>query len=251
MSRAVEQQQAEYIGLLRSMFDFLLTSGMDVKSIRRIVDCAFAETGAQIPRRKRQRDLGLAIAGRVLDTWHRDRRYTDKNAEPKAIPLFGRAPSVEALVRSENLRSEGPQFARRLKSLGFLIRSGRNRYKPAARIAVVAGLNPLIQEYAARSSATLLGTIRHNVSKPARARKLIERFAEVPDLPLDCEAAFRKFSHEQGWAMLKTVNDWLESRRTRKKSSGGKRTVRAGMHLYAYVDPMQSPLTSVRGGLAN
>ena len=219
------------------MFDFLLTSGMDLKSIRTIVERAFAESGARKTRTRRFRDFGLATAGRVLDTWHRSRRYTDKNAEPKAIPLLGRAPSVEALIRLENLRTDSAKFAHRLKSLGFLVRSGRNCYKPAARIAVVAGLNPLIQEYVARSSSTLLGTIRQNVSKPARSRKLIERFAEVPDLPSGCEAAFRRFSHEQGWAMLKTINDWLESRRTRKNLGGGRRRVRAGMHLYAYVDP--------------
>ncbi|MEJ1966167.1 MAG: DUF6502 family protein [Gammaproteobacteria bacterium] len=247
MSREAKHQQTEYIALLSSMFDFLLTSGMDVKSIRAIVDRAFAETGEQNIR-PRKRDFGLATAGRVLDTWHRSRKYTDNNAEPKAIPLLGKAPSVEALVRSESLRSESAQFARRLKSLGFLVRSGRNRYKPAARIAVVAGLNPLIREYVARSSATLLGTIRQNVSKSARSRKLIERFAEVPDLPSGCEAAFRKFSHEQGWAMLRTMNDWLESRRVRRKSDGDGQTVRAGVHLYAYVDPVRrtTPRTAIR-----
>jgi hypothetical protein len=149
---------------------------------------------------------------------------------------LGRAPSVEALVRSENASVNSAEFARRLKSLGFLIPAKGGRYKPATRIAVVAGTNPLIQEYVARSSSTLLQTIRHNISRPRTSQKLIERFAEVPDLPAGCEAAFRRFSTEQGWAMLDRMNDWLESRRARRATRRAARTVRAGVHLYAYVD---------------
>ncbi|MEJ0037200.1 MAG: DUF6502 family protein [Gammaproteobacteria bacterium] len=221
---------------MKSMFDFLLTSGMEVKAIRQIVERAFTEAGERNQRALRRGDFGLATAGRVLDRWHRSRKYTTERAVPRAIPLLGRAPSVEALVRSENARLDSAEFARRLKSLGFLIRAEGSRYKPAARIAVVAGLSPLIQEYVARSSATLLQTIRHNVSRPPRSQKLIERFAEVPDLPAGCEAAFRRFSTEQGWAMLDRMNDWLELRRARRRTTRGARTVRAGVHLYAYVD---------------
>lgn len=234
MSRETERQQAEYVGLMSSMFDFLLTSGMDVKTIRKIIERAFSGEGNRHAHPRG--DFGLATAGRVLDRWHRSRKYTTESAIPKAIPLLGRAPSVEALVRSENARVDCAEFARRLKSLGFVVRVRGSRYRPAARIAVVAGLSPLIQEYVARSSSTLLQTIRHNVSSKRRSQKLIERFAEVPDLPARCEAAFRRFSTEQGWAMLDRVNDWLESRRARRATRRGGRTLRAGVHLYAYVN---------------
>ena len=234
--RETERQHSEYVRLMKSMFEFLLTSGMEVKAIRGIVERALKEEGERGPSALYRSDFGLATAGRVLDRWHRSRRYTTERAVPRAIPLLGRAPSVEALVRSENARVDSAEFARRLKSLGFLIRAEGSRYKPAARIAVVAGLNPLIQEYVARSSSTLLQTIRHNISLPSRSQKLIERFAEVPDLPAGCETAFRKFSTEQGWAMLDRMNDWLESRRARRMARRAGRTVRAGVHLYAYVD---------------
>ena len=234
--RETERQHSEYVRLMKSMFDFLLTSGMEVRAIRAIVERAFAEAGERSRRAPRHSDFGLATAGRVLDRWHRSRKYTTDRAAPRAIPLLGRGPSVQALVRSENARVDSVEFARRLKTLGFLIRAKGGRYKPAARIAVVAGLNPLIQEYVARSSSTLLQTIRHNISRPRRSQKLIERFAEVPDLPAGCEAAFRRFTTEQGWAMLDRVNDWLESRRARRTTRRVGRTLRAGVHLYAYVD---------------
>jgi hypothetical protein len=236
MSQAIDRQQSEYVRLMRSMFDFLLTSGMEVSTVRGIVERAFTEAGERNRRALRRGDFGLATAGRVLDRWHRSRKYTTETASPRAIPLLGRAPSVEALVRAENAGVDCAAFARRLNALGFLVRVEGRRYRPAARIAVVAGLSPLIQEYVARSSSTLLQTIRHNVSSRGGTQKLIERFAEVPDLPAGSAAAFRRFSTEQGWAMLDRMNDWLESRRVHRSSRRSGRTVRAGVHLYAYVE---------------
>jgi hypothetical protein len=217
------------------MFDFLLTCGVDTKTIRRIVERAFAEVGQR--RMLRRGDFGLATAGRVLDRWHRSRNYTTESAAPRAIPLLGRAPSVEALVRAENARVDCAEFARRLRSLGLVMRTEGGRYRPAARVAAVAELNPLMQEYVGRSLSTLLQTILHNISTSRRSQKLIDRFAEVPDLPARCEAAFRRFSTEQSAEMVGRMNDWLESRRARRGAARGGRTVRAGFHLYAYVDP--------------
>jgi hypothetical protein len=237
--RQKRRDDLEYIGLLKSIFDFLLISGSDVEAIRAIVDRAFAETLTKNKKSHQRGDFGIAIAGRVLDAWHRNRRYLNEDAEPRAIPLLGRAPSVEALVKAENSRCDTAAFARRLRSLGLLVRSGRGHYTPAMRVALVGGLNPLIQQYVARSSATLLRTICQNVSMPSRSSRLIERFAEVPDLPVRYAAEFRRFSRDQGWAMLNTLNDWLEARRSRRATNLGRRTVRAGLHLYAYVDPVR------------
>jgi hypothetical protein len=234
--KAMKQEHAEYIALLRSIFDFLLSSGADASTVRAISESAFAKAVERGKSPQLRRNSELANAARVLDAWHRNPRYIDENAKPRAIPLSGRAPSVEALVRSERLQDAPIKFVRRLKTLKLLVRVGRQRYRPTTRVAVIAGLNPLIQQYVARSSTALLKTIRHNVTKPS-SQKLIERFAEIPDLPVRLTAEFRAFSHEQGWAMLRTLNDWLEARRIKRISRGRRgNTVRAGMHIYAYVD---------------
>ncbi len=236
MSRETEeQQQSEYVRLMSSMFDFLLSSGVEVKGIRRIVERSFVEARQRNRRTLRRGDFGIATAGRVLDRWHRSRKYTTESAAPRPIPLLGRAPSVEALVRSESARVDCAKFARRLRALGLVIRAEGGRYRPAARVAAVAAFNPLMQEYVGRSLSTLLQTIQHNIATTRHSKKLIDRFAEVPDLPAGCEAAFRRFSTEQSVVMVERMNDWLESRRARRASLRG-RTVRAGFHLYAYVD---------------
>jgi len=220
---------------MSAMFDFLLTSGMSAETIRGIVERAFTQAGERNRGSQRRDDLALATAGRVLDRWHRSRTYTTEAAAPRAIRLLGRAPSVEALVRSENARVDCVEFARRLRALRLVIRAEAGRYRPAARVAAVAAFNPLMQEYVGRSLSTLLQTIQHNIATTRRSKKLIDRFAEVPDLPASCEAAFRRFSTEQSVVMVERMNDWLESRRARRGRRRG-RTVRAGFHLYSYVD---------------
>jgi len=234
--RTAQRTHSDYFELLASIFDFMLRSGIRNNDAQTIADRALKAASEHIVDLNVGQHYGLTTAALVLDAWHRNRRYLNSKAEPIAIPLLGKAPSVQALVRSEHPSCDSESLARQLKALGLVIRTGAGRFKPASRVALVAGLDPLIQEYVARSSSTLLKTIKHNVTRRKNSPRLIERFAEVPDLPVKKIAEFRKFTQTQGWALLKTLNDWLESRRARRTSTRRTRSVRAGVHLYAYVD---------------
>lgn len=231
---------AEYADLLTAIFEFMLMSGAAVASIQTIVQGALAEAEKAQSKTVANRDAELATAALVLDAWHRNRRYIDSNANPKAITLLGASPSVEALIRAERSQANAALVARHMRSLGLIVRVGRSLYKPADRIAVISGFNPLVQQHAARSSSNLLRTIKNNVTRPQPIRRLIERFAEVPDLPVSCKREFQQFTRAQGWAFLKTMNDWLELRRARRNPNRRVRTVRAGVHVYAYIDAATS-----------
>jgi hypothetical protein len=238
--RSTDAERADYAEVLASIFEFMLMSGSKKASILETVGRALenAEKVHNDPRSRHQE--GLVTAALVLDAWHRNRRYLDAEAKPKAIPLLGAAPSVEALVRAEQSSVDAAATARRLRSLSLVLRAGKNLYKPADRYAVISKLDPLVQQHVARSSSNLLRTIKNNVSRPQSSHRLIERFAEVPDLPLVCKKEFRQFTKAQGWAFLKTMNDWLESRRARRTPKKSIRTLRAGVHLYAYFGPTEN-----------
>jgi hypothetical protein len=143
---------------------------------------------------------------------------------------------VEALIRVQRRRADAAAIARHLKRLRLVVPCGRCLYRPTSDIAVISRHNPLIFQHAARAVSTLLETVTQNVNNSSRSAPLIERTAEVPDLPRKHVVAFQKFSQRQGWLLLRTINDWLESRRVRRSVGGRRRTlVRAGVHLYAYV----------------
>jgi Family of unknown function (DUF6502) len=233
-SQATEQLHAEYRELMASIFDFMLRSGLTKSDVLELVMCTLHSVTPSNSRGIRKSKIDLAAAALVLDAWYRNRRYLTESGDPKAVPLTGRGPSVEALIRSQRLLVDPHAFTTRLRTLGLLMRVGPNRYKPRSRFALVGALDPLIQRYVAQSSSTLLKTILYNVTTPKGSPRLIERFAEVPDLPARNVAEFRKFAQSQGGALLKTLNDWLESRRAHP-SRRQQRCVRAGVHLYAYV----------------
>lgn len=240
MTIAVSKRlQLDYSNVLAAIFELMLRGGIRAKDLLPTCVSALerAEKRAHSGRRHDESG-GLVIAALVLDAWHRDRRYLRPGGTPKAVPLFGPAPSVEALIRRQRAQQSASAIARRLRAVQLIVPCGRSLYKPASDSAVISARDPLVLQHAARTLSTLVQTVRQNVSGARTVAPLIERFAEVPDLPKRHVKAFQAFTHVQGRTFLRTINDWLESRRVtrsaRKKSNG---TVRAGIHTYAYVAP--------------
>ena len=238
---------SDYRRLLTSIFDFMRKSGFREEEVEEICGEALSHS-TRSDTEDEQRYATLAAVALTLDAWHRNRRYI-VGTQPRAIRLRGPSPSVEALIRSQDAAADVPALVHQLKSLGLIVRTSRNLYEPSDRMALVNALDPMIQQYIARSSSTLLATIRHNTSRIGSSSRLIERFAEVPDLPRTCVADFRRFARIQGWAFLRTLNDWLESRRPTKATTRVGSTVRAGVHLYAYVDSAPDRVTTTRGSV--
>jgi hypothetical protein len=232
--RPTARVASEYKLVLTGVFEFMLACGLARKDILAIATAALdkakvasSDVGKDIPG-------GLATAALVLDAWHRDRRYLTSSARPRAVPLLGPAPSVEALIRSQPGRHRAISLARRLKSQRLVVPCGTELYKPASSIALLSAFDPLAIQHVARSLSMLLETIRQNLAGLHTSQRLIERIAEVPDLPLQQVHAFRKFTQAQGWILLRTVNDWLEARRSKNRTQR-RQAVRAGIHVHTYV----------------
>jgi hypothetical protein len=225
---------SEYRRVLTNIFEFMLACGLVRKEIRAVASTALSR--AKIVSRDLEKDMhgGLATAALVLDAWHRDRRYLTSTGQPRAVKLLGPPPSVEALIRAQPGCPRPTALARRLSSQRLLLAVGRGRFKPASNVALLSAFDPLAIQHVARSLSMLLETIRQNLTGTHTSQRLIERIAEVPDLPLQHVQAFRKFTQAQGWILLRTVNDWLEARRLRD-SSKGEKSVRAGIHVHTYV----------------
>lgn len=227
----------DYSQALTALFAFMLNNGLQSAALLSVCKRALKKAESKARRGSMAPSGGLATASLVLHAWHRDRRYLNGRAAPRAIRLLGPPPSVEALIRVQRRRGDAAAIARHLKRLRLVVPYGRGLYRPTSDIAVISRHSPLIFQHAARAVSTLLETVTQNVSRnSSRSSPLIERTAEVPDLPKKHVAAFQEFSQRQGLLLLRTINDWLESRRVRRSVGGrGRPLVRAGVHLYAYV----------------
>jgi hypothetical protein len=228
-TRLSKRLELDYSNVLVAIFELMLSAGIDVKDLETACMTSLSRAEARARLGRRDETGGLVTAALVLDAWHRDRRYLNARAMPKAVPLLGPAPSVEAIVRSQRLRKDSAEIARRLKTLRLVVPSGRRRlYKPASDVAVISAQEPLVLQY----------TVGRNVSSKRSLEPLIERIAEVPDLPRKYVDAFQRFTQAQGKTFLRTINDWLESRCARRSPREGvSTTVRAGVHTYAYFAP--------------
>jgi hypothetical protein len=237
----------DYSNVLVAIFDLMLAGGIQGTDLLAICTRALKQAEAKVRSGQRAGSGGLVIAALVLDAWHRDRRYINARAVPRAVRLLGPAPSVEALIRRQRGQRNAADVARHLRTLRLVVPCGGNLYKPTSDVAVISAFDPLVLQYAARALSTLLETVGRNVNKPRNLEPLIERIAEVPDLPREHITAFQRFTQIQGRTLLRTVNDWLESRRARgSPRDGANGTVRAGFHAYAYIASQQGWLHPVR-----
>jgi len=237
MDRVWKQIELDYSDILVAIFELMLKGGLSSRDL--LAACVGALEHAEQKSRsnQRHRDNGLVAPALVLDAWHRDRRYLTARGAPKAVRLWGSAPSVEALVRRQKIKEQTGDVIQSLKAFRLLVPCGKRLYKPASDVAVVSARDPLILQHAARSLSTLLETVGQNVRETSNVPRLIERVAEVPDLPRKEVRAFRAFTQSQGRTFIRTVNDWLESRRVRTPKKRENDTVRAGIHTYAYIAP--------------
>jgi hypothetical protein len=230
-----KQTSREYERLLADVFGLLIHCGIRHRTISALTKRAFKSAIATARASSEFGGGELATFSLVLDAWHRNRRYLTSKGNPKAVPLFGRSPSVEALIRTEAPQFNPVELAKRIQSLRLVKPCPGNRYRPTGDAALVSIYDPTVLQYLARSLTSLLETVEENLRCAQDRPPLLQRSAEVPDLPADCIQSFRQFSRLQGAIFLRTINDWLETRRVRAAAAGRQKNVRAGVHVHAYV----------------
>lgn len=230
---------AEYKQVLGTIFEFMLASGLNSDEIAETASIAVQRAKRSSPEYSPSLPGGIASAALVLDAWHRDRLYLTRLGRPRAIRWNGPAPSLEALVRSQSEHRDVAKVLLGLRTHKLIVSCGHGRYKPASDVALLSNFDPLAIQHVGRTLSMLLRTVRQNLTTLPTTRRLIERNAEVPDLPVEHVDAFRRFAELQGWIFLRTVNDWLEIRRA-KRDRTNKATVPAGVHVHAYLENSDS-----------
>lgn len=238
---SLKQTRLEYERVLTAVFGLLIQCGVRERDVSALAARAIKLAITKAMALHQSGGGELETLGLVLDAWHRDRRYLTSRGKPRAVPLLGRAPSVEALIRSEGPRFDPIELAYRIQSLRLVTPCSGNRYRPISDAALVSIYGPsILLQYLARCLISLLETVEDNLRRAPASAPLLERSAEVPDLPAECVESFQKFSRLQGALFTRTINDWLETRRLRGRATNSHTNVRAGVHVHAYVAPARS-----------
>lgn len=241
----LKKTRRDYERVLTAVFGLLIQCGVREKVVSAIANRALKVAIRKAISLGQSSGGELATFSLVLDAWHRDRRYLTSRGKPRAVPLLGRPPSVEALVRSEGPMFDPIDLTCRIQALGLITPCPGSRYRPIGDTALVSIYGPTVLQHVSRCLMSLLETVEDNLTGAPTSAHLLERFAEVPDLPAECVDDFQRFSRLQGAMFARTINDWLETRRARNQTTANRENVgavRAGVHVHAYVARARSRL---------
>jgi hypothetical protein len=223
--------------ILYAVLLVMLRTGASVKDITAITAAVLAAAKSNL-RENRSADpaLSVVVAG-VLHRWHHDRNFLDFNAVPRPLAADSGRCSLVSLVRRENRKVNATSVVNAMRRLKLIRRHRDGRYRPTTRVATIQELDPVLAEHVCHSLGRLLLTVSNNTRHGTNGQRLIERSAQVHDLPRSQLREFRDFANVQGETFVSSINDWLEARRARNTENSRSRTAHAGIHLFAFVDP--------------
>lgn len=221
-------------GILHAVFLVLLRSGLSKQAAAAISNVAQTAALEQLRTKSPENPRLSVVVGSALHAWHHRRIYLNVRGKPRALSLHRGPISVAALIRSEDRQVDVSEVIAAMKRLDLLKKTKGGLFRPTGRFATIAQLDPVLAEHVCHSLGRLLATVSYNTRKTKDDARMIERSAQVQDLPRSRLDEFRDFANAQGELFVSTINDWLESRR----ASGGRRArksiARAGVHVFAF-----------------
>lgn len=237
------------VNLIGALLEFMARSGVSEGDIRETVDQVLR--GASQPRSKngvlRQdgRYIGNGnVSAELLRVWHKDAKYLDDDAKPRALWLARGKCSLRSLVKELDPDVDALDVLRGMRVVGLLRRTREGKFVPTSESVTIGQLHPLAVEHVAKSVVRLVSTVCRNTDPDGHSLPLVERYAYVPDLNRSDMAEFAAFTRSQGMAYLEAVDDWLEQRRAKRTClPSGQRgeSVAAGVHLIAYLGDSTEP----------
>jgi hypothetical protein len=238
--------------LVQSVLGFLVKSGMSAAEVRSMLSECLLQDGmmsanTQSASKDSHRVGNGNVSAEVMRIWHRDRKFLDREANPRPLQLNRGSNCLVALVRKLDPTGDPMQSIGVMRSVGLIRRQADGRYVPTAESVKIDHLHPLAIEHIAKSVVRLVTTVCRNTDPGRRAIPLVERYAYAPDMNKKEAAAFAEFTRNQGMAYLESVDDWLEQRRVRSGTHSKRKrkgaSVAAGVHLFAYMDDYGSTMS--------
>jgi hypothetical protein len=170
----------------------------------------------------------------VCARWHLEKDFVDARGKPKALDWDGRSGSLRRLVARVVGPKDALEVTRQLIARKLIRRTSRGDWLPKSRVVAPVGMDEAQIARTAAMIGRLLRTIIHNSRLRYQGDVLMEVMAQVPRLPNDKAASFRKFAKAQGVSFIKTIDDWLESRNLRRLDRRRERTLEAGVVAFAF-----------------
>jgi hypothetical protein len=173
----------------------------------------------------------LTVLSHVITCWYHDPQFLDNKGDPVALPIRSRGPCLLSLI-ARALPDEKPAAV--MDSLVRMrgIRRRGSLYLPTDRLV-----------FYQRQSARLLGlmsllahlrTVECNLSQVASNSRIVERTTVIPRFPVIALPMFHRWLKAFALKFLLDV----EGNMRRRESERPGQTIRLGVGVFAFEDPM-------------
>jgi hypothetical protein len=201
-----------------------MLTGIQRKEVSRLLDGAADATDPL--------DATYNRGVRVINGWHRDAEFLNKEDEPDALPFDGETGSFSALVK----RYSGDLTARavldELERVGSLQRDEHDLVHLVSTSGYVPSSDKEAQfNILGLSVSDLLTTLDHNLEHEETRLQLTTAY---DNLPLRAVEEFRHLSSQQSRVLLQQLDEWLaeHDRDTNPDPADEQGRYRAGIGIY-------------------
>jgi hypothetical protein len=217
-----------------TMLSLKLRSGSSPQELRGFVtQCVNKALEAYTPS-ARSEMVWLYQLARVLRTWHLETKFLTQSGSPRPLKMAGKG-GLRSLILCHFPAKKVKIVLTTMKRNG-LIRFRRTGYwVPTSRYARTPKPTVELLSHFAEGVSRLAETVGKNTASKKSNKLLLERAAQVCDLPISEAGAFRRYVQTQGMAYLTAIDDWLETR-SRKSRGAEKRVCNAGVFTFAFID---------------
>lgn len=230
----VRQAEKDIQRAVITMLALKLRSGTTPVELRRFVNkCAAQAIDTHKPNRHGQ-IVWLHQIARVLRTWHLETRFLTTSGQPKPLKLNG-ANGLKSLIRSHFSRDMTILVLDTMRRNGLVRLRKSGYWIPTSRYARTPRPTVELLSHFAEGVSRLAETVGKNTTTKRKGDLLLERAAQISDLPRKDARAFRKFAQTQGMAFLTAIDDWLETR-SHSKPRRRDEVCNAGVFAFAFID---------------
>jgi len=217
-----------------TMLALKLRSGTTPVELKKFVSACATQAIKDHQPAKQGQMVWLYQIARLLRTWHLETRFLTDVGQPKPLKFAG-ANGLKSLIGShfpkqmislvlETMRRNG---LIRLRKTGHWIPTSRYAKTPKPTVELLA--------HFAEGVSRLAETVGRNTKAKRKGDLLLEKAAQVSDLPRKDAKEFRRFVQSQGMAFLTAIDDWLETR-SHAKSDRCADVCSAGVFAFAFID---------------
>ena len=185
------------------------------------------------PSRGDRKVTEIIDAAHMLTLWFRDREFLNTGGTPRPLPLRGRGPSLDRLIRRVNPALPVTEATRYLVRAGA-VRRVRQGYVPVRHALSLRRLYGPQRARALRPLVSILRTLEHNMKPMSEVEGWFEWIAENPSVPVRALQKLDAKLDRYGMNLLRAFDiDMLQEEETRK---AGEPTVRLGIGIYRFED---------------